>query len=74
MLLKELQEVPHITAVPKSSPAEALFGEASCLIYLAFLHCGGVCLLPQHKLCFGRRIPHIPHLPSSFASAELVLV
>lgn len=58
------------TAMPKSSPAEALAGEASSVSYLAFLHLGVVCLLPQYRPCLGACIPH---LPSFFASVELVL-
>lgn len=64
------QEIPCISLVPRSSPAEALFGEASRLIYLAFLHLGVVCLLPRYRLCFDRCILH---LPSFCGSAELVL-
>lgn len=56
--------------MPKSSPAEALVVEASGVSYLAFLHLGVVCLLPQYRPCLGACIPH---LPSFFASVELVL-
>jgi len=64
------QQIPCITAVPKSSPAEALFGEVSGLSYSAFLHLAAVCLFLQCRPCFDRCFPHFP---SFFASVELVL-
>lgn len=54
----------------KSLPGEALLAEPPCVMDLAFLHHGVVCLLLPYRLCFDTRVHH---LPSSFASAELVL-
>lgn len=57
-------------AEPKSSPAAALPGDASCSVFLAFLLPGAVCLSGP-VLCFERQVLH---LLAFFPSAELVLV